>query len=335
MKHSLLPANYFIRAVRLAGTLAAVCLAIQLVAPQQVSGQRRTATAAAKATTTPDALVFGDRNWVYYLPANTAIPQKLAKGNFPALSPDRKYVAYCLPINTAVFSPASGTVMLLDLATGKSKKIFTVISWIGHLRWSPNGDQIAFTAAYPSGKRELGSISPDGQQKLRIIAEKFGANDVFSPEWAPDGQSVYFHDMSNLFQISTTFPARVLQKTPLGEIVEERESVTSADSFVPSPNDPNVIAYTRSVQGSKLFERTFGEPNTALFLYNQQSKTHKRVTTPDILALDPVWSRDGRFIYFSGYHDREGRAAYPFKVYRINPDGTGLLQIAAGENPGV
>lgn len=49
--------------------------------------------------------------------------------------------------------------------------------------------------------------------------------------------------------------------------------------------------------------------------------------------MDPVWLRNGRFIYFTGYYDREGRAACPLKIYRINRDGTELLQIAAGENP--
>jgi Tol biopolymer transport system component len=50
--------------------------------------------------------------------------------------------------------------------------------------------------------------------------------------------------------------------------------------------------------------------------------------------MDPVWSRDGRFIYFAGYHDREGRAAYPFKIYRIARDGSGLIQTSVGETPG-
>ena len=49
--------------------------------------------------------------------------------------------------------------------------------------------------------------------------------------------------------------------------------------------------------------------------------------------MDPVWSRDGRFIYFTGYRDREGRASYPFKIYRIARDGTGLIQITSGEMP--
>ena len=65
------------------------------------------------------------------------------------------------------------------------------------------------------------------------------------------------------------------------------------------------------------------------------SLNHALNRSRDMLAFDPVWSADGLNIYFSGYHDREGRAAYPFKIYRINPDGTSLIQIAAGENPGV
>jgi len=62
-------------------------------------------------------------------------------------------------------------------------------------------------------------------------------------------------------------------------------------------------------------------------------KTRNRLTPVDLLAIDPVWSRDGKFIYFSGYRDREGRVAYPFKIYRIGRDGSGLVQIVSGENP--
>jgi hypothetical protein len=81
-------------------------------------------------------------------------------------------------------------------------------------------------------------------------------------------------------------------------------------------------------------EQAISATNTAIFIYDQRAKTRKRLTPVDLLAMDPVWSRDGNFIYFSGYRDREGRAAYPFKIYRIARDGTGLTQIAAGETPG-
>ncbi len=293
-------------------------------------GQRRALPASASQVS--DALVFGDREWIYFLAPNSATPRKLTKGNFPALSPDRGRVAYCAPINTT--GSASGALMLLDLASGKSTTLFRSTAWFAHPRWSPAGDKISFTLALSSGKRELDVIAPDGtQRKKLIVGGEQGTDDIFNPSWAPDGESIYFQDMSNLVQVSTA--GELLAKTPLATVVEEKESVTSADWFVPSPYDASFIAYTRSVPGTRLFERTFGEPNTALFSYDVRTKTRKRLTTVDLLAIDPVWSRDGRFIYFAGYRDREGRAPYPFKIYRIARDGSGLIQIAVGETPGV
>jgi len=64
-----------------------------------------------------------------------------------------------------------------------------------------------------------------------------------------------------------------------------------------------------------------------------RTKTRKRLTLVDLLAIDPVWSRDEKSIYFSGYRDREERVAYPFKIHRSGWDGSGLVQIVSGENP--
>lgn len=295
-------------------------------------GQRRTRPAAGAAQVS-DALVFSDREWIYHLAPNNSAPRKLAKGNFPALSPDRQHVAYCAPVNTSVSAPASGSLMLFNLASGKTATLFRSAAWCAHPRWSPDGEGISFTLALSSGKRELHVIAPDGTHSQKLISGgEEGTDDIFNPSWAPDGQSLYFQDMTNLVQVSST-SGQVLAKTPLGTIVGEKEAVTSSDSFVPSPSDSNLLAYTRSVPGTRLFEKTFGEPNTALFIYDQRAKTRKRLTPVDVLALDPVWSRDGNFIYFSGYRDRDGRGRYPFKIYRITRDGTGLTQVAVGETP--
>src|SRR5687767_1900449 len=88
-----------------------------------------------------DALVFGNREWIYYLAPNSSTPRRLAKGNFPALSPDRRRVAYCAPINTAVSAPAAGALMLFDLASGKTATLFRSAAWCAHPRWSPNGER--------------------------------------------------------------------------------------------------------------------------------------------------------------------------------------------------
>lgn len=321
-----------VRPARKSILTALVLFVIALLAPLS-AGQRRSAPVA-RFNATPDALVFGDRNFVYYLAPNSTAPRKLAKGNFPALSPDGNRVAYVTPIDATKASPETVHIMIMDVATRKTVSIMEAKAWANHLGWSPKSNRLLLTLAYPNGKRELDVIADDGSGKQKVIGGgEQGADDIFAPAWAPDGESIYFQDMSNLFQVGTN--GRVIARTPLGTIAQEQESVTSADSFAPSPNDPKVIAYTRSVQGTKLFERTFGEPNTALFIYHMQTRTRRRISPVDLLALDPVWSRDGRFIYFAGYRDREGRAAYPFKIYRINADGTGLIQIASGENPGV
>lgn len=293
---------------------------------------QRPSTPAVGPTQVSDALVFGDREWIYYLAANSSTPRKLAKGNFPALSPDRRRVAYCAPINTALSASASGALMLFDLVSRKTVTLFGSNAWFAHPRWSPDGERISFTVARSSGKRELYVISPDGTHSQKLIAGgEQGIDDIFNPTWAAAGESLYFQDMNNLVQVNTS--GQMLAKTPLATIVEAKETVTSSDSFVPSPNDSNLLAYTCSVPGTRLFEKTFGEPNTALFIYDQRAQTRKRLTPVDVLALDPVWSRDGNFIYFSGYRDREGRGRYPFKIYRIARDGTGLTQVAVGETP--
>lgn len=314
---------------RAAAIMAALFL---LMAPTAVVAQRKVTPPPPKINPTSDALVFGDRTWVYYLAANSTTPRKLTKGNFPALSPDGQRVAYCTPVDASK-AGESVTVMLFDLASGKMSSIFQVNGYVNRVRWSPDGSKLLFSAAYLNGKREVDIIGPDGHGKQKVIATgEQGVSDVFAPVWAADGRSIFFQDMNNLIQVSTD--GSVIAKLPLGPIAEEKESVTSADSFVPSPVDGDVIIYTRSVPGSKLWEKNYGEPNTALFLYNLQTKTRKRLTPVELLALDPVWSRDGRFIYFSGYYDRVGRALNPFKIYRINRDGSGLIEIGPGETAG-
>lgn len=293
---------------------------------------QRRSTPAAGSTQVSDALVFGDREWVYYLAPNGATPRRLAKGNFPALSPDRRRVAYCAPINTNMSAPASGALMLFNLVSGKTATLFGSNAWCAHPRWSPGGERISFTLALSSGKRELHVIALEGARDETVFTGgEQGIDDIFNPTWAADGASLYFQDMNNLVQVSTA--GQILAKTPLATIVGEKEAVTSSDSFVPAPTDPNLLAYTRSVPGTRLFEKTFGEPNTALFTYDVRTGMRKRLTPVDLLAIDPVWSHDGQFIYFAGYYDRNGRASYPFRIYRIGRDGSGVVQVAVGETP--
>ena len=52
-----------------------------------------------------------------------------------------------------------------------------------------------------------------------------------------------------------------------------------------------------------------------------------------MLAVSPCWSRDGNYLYFSGYREPNYREQEPFRIYRINRDSTGLIMLAMGQNP--
>ena len=54
-----------------------------------------------------------------------------------------------------------------------------------------------------------------------------------------------------------------------------------------------------------------------------------------MLAIEPIWSRDGKYIYFTGYREANYKENFPMRIYRVNYDGTGLIYITKGEEPNV
>ena len=93
------------------------------------------------------------------------------------------------------------------------------------------------------------------------------------------------------------------------------------------------MAFTMSVPGTPLFEKTFNEPNQALFLIDLKSNEKKRLTPEDMLATDIHWSKSGDLIYFSGYRDANMSEPYPFRVYSVNPQSGVITEICSGEQP--
>jgi Tol biopolymer transport system component len=180
MKHFSSCKDLISRSIRMRATIAVACLWV--AAPLQIAGQKSAPAVVAKVNPTPDPLVFSDRNWVYYLAANSSAPRQLAKGNYPALSPDHQRVAYCLPQNSDVSAPAAATVMLFDLSTGKSSTVLRANAWIAHLRWSPNGERISLSLALSSGKRELDTVAPDGTQNKSSSPEASKARMISSAQ---------------------------------------------------------------------------------------------------------------------------------------------------------
>jgi Tol biopolymer transport system component len=196
---------------------------------------------------------------------------------------------------------------------------------VGGPAWSPSGDLVAFMYQ----QKDLFIVRADGSGRQKIFVVPGG---VYQPPvWAPDGKSLFVADMENLIQVDLT--GKQLATTPLAAFTGRKETISSSDRFAPNPRDPELWVFTMGVPGTPKFERTFNEPVNALFLYDRRTGKRIRLSPADMLAMSPCWSRDGNLIYFSGYREPHYRERDPFRIYRINRDGSGLTELGKGEDP--
>jgi WD40-like Beta Propeller Repeat len=148
-----------------------------------------------------------------------------------------------------------------------------------------------------------------------------GNDSVFQPSWLPDGAGVIAHDLDHVYWIALDGkPTRTLPASAFTD--GTGGGTSSADRFVVCPTDPNRIAYTVE----------YGTDGNQLWLYDLSTKQRTRVTPPDVFAVDPNWSRDGRFLYFRGFRKR-GSKPIRDGVLRIAADGSGLVRVAPGSEP--
>lgn len=273
-------------------------------------------------------VVFSRESSIWHLPDGVKKARKLTQGQYPAISPDGKRVAFCRSVGG---KNDTTDIFIQDIGSGKSSRIIRCSGTVSELTWSPKEGVLAF-ACWNGGKDQLRVVKTDGSGARTLISGgQGGSRGIFAPEWSTDGKSLLFHDIFTLFRADLS--GSVVSKTPLSQITGRKSSVTSTDRFVPCSADGNLLAFTQSVPGSKLADEVFGEPNTALFTYNTSTKVRKRLTPVDLLATDPSWARDGKRIYFCGYRDRSYNEEYPFRIYRISRDGSALTELIKGESP--
>jgi Tol biopolymer transport system component len=301
-------------------------VALAQVSPAQAPAPREKASpdqAATQVTPSPGGIVFTQGDWVYYLAPPGNQPRKLVEGRQPALSPDGKKIAY-LKVRKGLGGGEG--LMVLDLTTGQSLTLLPLLpERIDGPSWSARGDLLAFV--YNS--KEINLIRADGSGLQKIFSVPGGS---YQPsQWASNGNSLFVHDFGDFFQIDLA--GQELAKTSLITITGRENVVDSGNRFLPHPRDPQLWAFTMAVEGTNKFTKIVTGPNEALFLYDTRTQKRTRLTPPDMLATSPCWSRDGQYLYFSGYREPHYQERDPFRIYRLKPDGSDLTDIGKGENP--
>ena len=163
--------------------------------------------------------------------------------------------------------------------------------------------------------------------KKTIFSEgEVGSGPFCSLSFTPNGD-LLVHDMLIAYWLGVK--GKVREAVPLARILDaSAEMVRGTDRLAVCPTDPTVLVFSHPTLGTPRFEKIMHEPNTALSLHDRWLGTGKnmRITPRGITAFDPVWSRDGKRLYFVGYKDTRASDADLFRIYRMERFGTGLLQ---------
>ncbi|HJS24200.1 MAG TPA: protein kinase [Pyrinomonadaceae bacterium] len=195
---------------------------------------------------------------------------------FPTLSPDGKSVAYA--------GRASGNwdIYLQNISSGNSFNLTANSSADdSQPSFSPNGDRIAFRS-----ERESGGIyvmNANGESPVRV--SDFG----FSPSWSPDGGHILI-GTEKIPQPSTRPTKSQLWKINIK--TGERQRISEGDALQPtfSPHQKRIAYWSRPDR--------YGQREHILTVPAAGGEA-VAVTDGSSTDLNPVWSPDGQYLYFS------------------------------------
>jgi TolB protein len=183
--------------------------------------------------------------------------------------------------------------MVFEELTGIKGIFSTRIAYISEER---NGDTRRF---------RLIVADADGENP-RTIAES--PQPLMSPSWSPDGRRlayVSFEGNQSAIYVQTL-------RTGTRERVSARAGINGAPVFSP---DGRMLAMTLSLD----------EGNLDIFTLDLATQVIRRLTDSPSIDTEPVWSADGRSIYFTS--DRAGGA----QVYRVAAEPGGRAQRVTAE----
>lgn len=277
-------------------------------------------------------------------------------GHNPAWSPDGKEIVCG---TDRILDPkrrgSASQLWVIDLASG-AKRQLPVEGDAAQPRWSPNGHRIAYYYRATDGRRDVWTVSAQGDHPLPVTHD----DPVdWNPVWSGDGQYLYF--VSDRKSVASLWRVRIDEES--GKTLGEPEAVTGPVAEilqVDVARDGRRIVYTTQILSANIqsvgfdparlttsgepvwvtqSSRTAGSPNVSpdgqMMAFHSLGSAQEDIwlarsdgsgdqinlTNDDYLDRSPRWSPDGQWLAF--FSNRSGSN----QVWIVKRDGSGKRQL--------
>ena len=214
---------------------------------------------------------------------------------FPATHGDRIVFTY------------AGDLYTVGARGGVARKLTNDVGYEMFARFSPDGEQIAFTGQY-DGNTEVYVMPAAGGVPKRVtwtatlgrddVADRMGPNNVVMT-WTPDGRIVFRSRMRSF----NSFNGRLYAISPDGGMPEELP--VPRGGFCSFSSDGTKMAYNRIFREFRTWKRYRGGMADDVWIYDFETKKIVNITDNPAQDIFPMWKDDT--IYFVSDQDANMR----------------------------
>lgn len=255
-------------------------------------------------------------------------PQKVCESYDFDISPDGRFLAYV----------ADDRLAYIDIAEKKVYRFDSIPNNRLHtIRWSPDGKKIAFNFFWESGRSvwQIAVVNAD-DTGFKILTEKTWHSDLFSPTWNPSGNTIFCHNLANIYAVDANGDNSMLATATFSDQVASYV-MSSADAVELSPD-------SRFVLFSGAVDEVIPDLNdavSAVFVHEIAAGRTTRLTPAGICAINPRWlsadeiafegfgAKDIKIVKHKGLDDE---SVIKRRIYRIKADGSSMKPLI--ENAG-
>ncbi len=207
--------------------------------------------------------------------------------------------------NNIVFS-YGGDLYLVNSDGGVARRLTSHIGYEMFPKFSPDGSMIAFTGQY-DGNTEVFVIPSTGGEPRRVtytatlgrddVGDRMGPNNIVM-DWTPDGKNILYRTRSYTFNDFTgqlmTVPAEGGLSVPVP---------LKNGGFASYSPDGKKLAYNYIFREFRTWKRYEGGMADDIRIFDFETKKSTRITENVNQDIAPMWSGDGKKIYYISDRD--------------------------------